>query len=198
MNSDERSISKHQNWILSTFNEATKHGGFASYHPEDEEIQNDADSEDEAQPSLGNILASEDAIYDKYVSVKPDGKLTKEGIKQVFEALDMEYTARAKRRRLKTPANKTSNDVSEVYSPPRVTEVAEATGLKSGWALDLTVNKEDGKPWDLSLPATQAEALKRQEEEAPELLIASPMCAAFSSLQNLNYKNDSARTSGET
>ena len=39
VNSDERSISKHQNWILSTFNEATKYGGFASYHPEDEEIQ---------------------------------------------------------------------------------------------------------------------------------------------------------------
>ena len=75
------------------------------------------------------MLSSVDAIYDKYISVKPDGKLTKEGIKQVFEALDMEYTARAKRRRLKIPTNKASNDVSEVYSPPRVTEVAEATGL---------------------------------------------------------------------
>ena len=33
-------------------------------------------------------------------------------------------------------------------------------------------------------------ALKRQEEEeeAPELLIASPVCAAFSSLQHPNYK----------
>ena len=89
--------------------------------------------------------------------------------------------ARAKRRRIKIDANKASNDVSEVYSPPRVIEVAEATGLKPGWALDLTVNKDDGKPWDLSLPANKVEALKRQEEEAQELLIASPMCAAFSS-----------------
>ena len=43
---------------------------------EDEEVQNDADSDDEAPPSLGNIMASVDAIYDKYISVKPDGKLT--------------------------------------------------------------------------------------------------------------------------
>ena len=91
--------------------------------------------------------------------------------------------------RLKTPTGKASNDVSEVYSPPRVIEVAEATGLRSGWALDLTVNKEDGKLWGLPLLANQAEALKRQEEDAPELLIASPMCAAFSGLQKLNYKN---------
>ena len=62
---------------------------------------------------------------------KPDGKLTKDGIRRVFEALDMEYTERAKRRRLKTPKGKASNDVSEVYSPPRVTEVAEATGLRT-------------------------------------------------------------------
>ena len=41
-------------------------------------------------------------------------------------------------------SKKTDNDVSEVYSPPRVTEVAEATGLRAGWALDLTVNQDDG------------------------------------------------------
>ena len=75
----------------------------------------------------------------------------------------MEYIERAERRRLRTPKGIASNDVSEVYSPPRVTEVAEATGLRQGWALDLTVNKDDGKPWDLSLPANQAEALKRQD-----------------------------------
>ena len=79
--------------------------------------------------------------------------------------------------------------MSEVYSPPRVTEVAEATGLKAGWALDLTVNQDNGEPWDLFLPGNQAAALKKQEEDSPFLLIASPMCAAFSSLQHLNYRN---------
>ena len=48
--------------------------------------------------------------------------------------------------------------VSEVYSPPRVTDVAESTGLRAGWALDLTVNKDDGTPWDLSIPENQEAA----------------------------------------
>ena len=65
----------------------------------------------------------------------------------------------------------------------------QRVGLRPGWALDLTVNQDDGSPWDLSVAANQEAALKKQEEEAPELLIASPMCAAFSALQNLNYRN---------
>ena len=68
--------------------------------PEDQETQNDADSGDELP--LGNVEASVDAIYERYIQTKPDGKLTKDGIRQVFESLDLEYTARAPRRRLKT------------------------------------------------------------------------------------------------
>ena len=79
----------------------------------------------------------------------------------MLEALDIEYTARAQRRRLKTQDKKASNDVSEVYSPPRVTEVVEATGLKPGWALDLTVNQDSGEPWDLSVPKNQVAASRR-------------------------------------
>lgn len=77
--------------------------------------------------------------------------------------------------------------MSEVCSQPRVTEVAESTGLRPGWALDLTVHREDGSPWDLFTLANQVAALKLQEDNVPELLIASPMCAAFSSQQNPNY-----------
>ena len=110
----------------------------------------------------------------------------------------MEYTERAKRRRLRTHKGKASNDVSEVYSPPRVTEVAEATGIRPGWALDLAINNDIGEPRDLSLPANQVEALKRQEAEALEMLIAFPKCVAFSSLQNLNYaRQDATRASGK-
>ena len=65
--------------------------------------------------------------------------------------------------------------------------MAESTGLRPGWALDLTVTKDDGSPWDLSIPANQAAALQKQQDEAPELRITSPMSAAFSTLQNLNY-----------
>ena len=41
--------------------------------------------------------------------------------------------------------------VSEIYSPPRVTKAARMLphlGISAGFALDLTVNDEDGKPWD--------------------------------------------------
>ena len=67
--------------------------------------------------------------------------------------------------------------------------MAEATGLRAGWALDLTVNKNDGAPWDLFTPANKEEARKLLNEQSPHLLIASPMCAAFSALQGLNYKD---------
>ena len=35
--------------------------------------------------------------------------------------------------------------------------------------------------------------MRLQESQAPELLIDSPMCAAFSSLQHLNYRNMTAQ-----
>ncbi len=34
------------------------------------------------------------------------------------------------------------NDISEIYSPPRVTKLAEKHGLTPGWSLDLTVPDE--------------------------------------------------------
>ena len=42
--------------------------------------------------------------------------------------------------------------------------------------------------WDLGLPADQAEAEKRLNDEKPYVLILSPMCLAFSQLQSLNTK----------
>ena len=43
------------------------------------------------------------------------------------------------------------HDISEVYSPLRVTAMAEKMGLQAGWALDLAeVDADDGMPWDFS------------------------------------------------
>ena len=39
-------------------------------------------------------------------------------------------------------------EVAEVYSPPRATRMAEAVGLRAGWALDLTTYDDDGRPWE--------------------------------------------------
>ena len=140
-----------------------------------------------------DVDASIDAAYARYIPCKPGGKVTKEGIRQVFERLDKEQIAKAERQKLKASHKKTDNDVSEIYSPPRITTVAESTGLRPGWALDLTVNKPDGKPWDLSIKENQVLAEKKLDDETPELLVGSPMCAAFSTLQNLNYSKMTAQ-----
>ena len=95
-----------------------------------------------------HLHAAMDAVYGRYISAKPGGKLTKDGIRQVFEAPDWEHTSRADKGRLRTLKGNASNDVSEVYPPPRVTDVAEATGFRPGWAWDLTVNQDKGQPWD--------------------------------------------------
>ncbi len=79
-------------------------------------------------------------------------------------------------------------DVAEVYSPTRVTGMAEKFNLKPGWALDLTMNDpDDDKPWDFSMPEKREKAKKLQKQDAPFFLIMSPMCGPFSSLQNFNY-----------
>ena len=42
------------------------------------------------------------------------------------------------------------NDLSEVYSPPRVTEEASKSGMVAGFSLDLTVPDSEGRLWDFS------------------------------------------------
>ncbi len=51
-------------------------------------------------------------------------------------------------------------DVAEVYSPPRVADVASKMGMKGGWPLDLTgLDPADGQPWDF----TKEEERRRAE-----------------------------------
>ena len=52
-------------------------------------------------------------------------------------------------------------DVAEIYSPPRVTNIADKIGLTPGFAFDLTtVDPTDGKAWDFNDP------VKRERERA--------------------------------
>ncbi len=79
------------------------------------------------------------------------------------------------------------NDVSEIYSRPRVTAYVARLGLSPGFALDLTViDPDDGQPWDFDNPEKRAKALRKVQREKPMLLIGSPMCTAFSLLQALS------------
>ena len=78
--------------------------------------------------------------------------------------------------------------MSEVYSAPRVTDVARRRkkyGIEPGVALDLTTVDEQGKPWDFNDPRQRYQAERLLDEQRPMLLIGSPMCTAFSRLQHI-------------
>ena len=83
-------------------------------------------------------------------------------------------------------------DVAEVYSPPRVVREAGVRlyggkRLHPGLSLDLTtVDPETGQPWDLSDGKTRTKVVELIREGKPYCLILSPMCTAFSSMQNIN------------
>ena len=83
-------------------------------------------------------------------------------------------------------------ELAEVYSPPRVTEMARKTGLKAGWSLDITTCDNDGEPWDFNKVEMRNRAVRKILADEPLLLIGSPMCTAFSTMNNANYFKMSA------
>ena len=52
--------------------------------------------------------------------------------------------------------------------------------------MDLTTNDETGNAWDLSDPAQRLKAKQLLDQQAPTLLVCSPMCTPFSRIQSLN------------
>ena len=68
-------------------------------------------------------------------------------------------------------------DIAEVYSPPRVTVQARRFQLQPGEAMDLTTG------WDFRRAEDKRRAEQYVHEQKPLLLIGSPMCTMFSSLQ---------------
>ena len=89
-------------------------------------------------------------------------------------------------------------DVAEIYSPPRMTSMAQKLGYTPGFSMELTTLGEDGLPGDLSVAATQRKALRRWETEKHYLLVASPPCTVFSALQNLERQARGGRSAGGT
>ena len=72
-----------------------------------------------------------------------------------------------------------STDVSEMFSPERVTKVCEQYGLKPGQAMDI----KNGYDFDLASDRKKCwESIVRDE---PKLIIGSPPCTFFSRLQDL-------------
>ncbi len=67
--------------------------------------------------------------------------------------------------------------VSEIYSPPRISAKATycpSLGFSVGFALDLTTNDENGKPWDFSRIDQRNKARSKVINEKPALLVGSP------------------------
>ena len=59
--------------------------------------------------------------------------------------------------------------------------------LLPGFSLDLTVvDPDDNLPWDFSKPGKREKARQMRRRQKPYMLIGSPMCTAFSTLQALN------------
>ena len=87
---------------------------------------------------------------------------------------------------------KVGGDIVEVYSQPRISQVASVRDyggnkVTTGWSFDLTrANPKTGLPWDLSLETNQREVLKVVRESKPLFVIGSPPCTPFSILQNIS------------
>ncbi len=87
--------------------------------------------------------------------------------------------------------------VSEIYSPPRVTELIKKSKMRHvlpGYAFDLTVNDpSDDQPWDFSLEHKRERARRLLREQKPYLLVGSPECRQFSTFQAINTARSSDR-----
>ena len=79
--------------------------------------------------------------------------------------------------------------VSEVYSLPRVAAAAKllpSLRIIPGASLDITVNQENGEPWDFDILENRLKARALYAEQRPALLVGSVICTAFSALQAMN------------
>ena len=71
-------------------------------------------------------------------------------------------------------------DITEIYSPARVTQVCSRFGLEPGSAMDLHTG------YDFDTQADRNRAVRKVLTEKPKLLIGSPPCTYVSVLQELN------------
>ena len=78
-------------------------------------------------------------------------------------------------------------DVCDVFSRPRTSQRARRRGMRGGWAIDWNyADPETGRTHDLLDPKVVFRVKQRLRRDRPHLIIVSPPCTVFSSLQNLN------------
>ena len=79
-----------------------------------------------------------------------------------------------------------SNLVTEVHSLPRVVKFATKHKLQPGYSIDIQRHDENGQPSDLNNNNVRNKLINLIAKTKPALVVGSPMCTMFSSLQNLN------------
>jgi hypothetical protein len=79
--------------------------------------------------------------------------------------------------------------IMELFSKKRVNGMAERLGIIPGMSLDLTGNDPiGGMPWDFNKKDKRNRAMDMVLGKQALLIIGSPMCKAFSKLQDMNYR----------
>ena len=85
-----------------------------------------------------------------------------------------------------SPFGKDEFDVSEVFSPARVTVHAMERGLTAGYSLDLEHRDcITNRKWDLSIKKEEQRLWSLMARRPSSLIVVSPPCTTFSSLQRL-------------
>lgn len=75
----------------------------------------------------------------------------------------------------------------EIYSPPRVAEVADDMGMRGGWGLDVTTHDEDGMPWDFNDARMRNRAIRKMLQGKPLVFIGSPMCTGCNAMNRISH-----------
>ena len=108
----------------------------------------------------------------------------REVVEALVHSLDEQWTRktlRRLRRDRRGDPQAPKADIAEVYSQPRLTKVANEMGMDASFALDLVTG------WDFTVAKQREDALRMQDEQAPWMVMLSPPCCPFSSLQRWNY-----------
>jgi len=142
-------------------------------------------------------MDSKSTCQDWFETLKQTSFTTKQR-KKVFQALNLlgkessedaeeeEYDERGpppRPKKKEEAERRPGGVVSEVYSPPRVASMAgRSKGLQQGSSFDLL------NGWNLEDPEDVKEMWRVLRQEDPMLIVLCPPCAAFSRLQEWNFR----------
>ena len=80
-------------------------------------------------------------------------------------------------------------DITELFSPTRITAFTKAWDLRGGWAMDLSQPcPVTSKVWDFRLKADRERAKAMVRQQKPWFVWRCLPCTMYSNLQNLNPK----------